>query len=135
MVEQNERKRLKGIGVRQWVRIKEAGQLIKAAQKHGIELSTKEADTMLGYLEGHDYCLMADDSGMTARHDEQYGDSHQEDEPYSVQEAVEFCQEMNQDLLRDSEQGEEYSAHLRKDEQLLDALMERVAASCQPGEV
>lgn len=128
-----------GDKAKQRVRINEAGRLIETAQKQGVELNTEEADMILGYLEGHDYCLMVDAEGATVRHDEQYGDSHRGDETYIVQDAIQFCQEMNWDLLRDgsalNERDRAYSAHLRKDKQLLDALMERAVTLCQPWEV
>lgn len=118
-----------GDKAKQRVRIKEAGELILAARKQGVELDAGEADMILGYLEGHDYCLMVDDEGATVRHDEQYGDSHRGDEPYTVRDAIEFCQEMNDDLLRDecsrSEADEEYLLQLRADEQALASLVRR----------
>ena len=117
-----------GERAKQWTRIGVVEELIAVALKQGIGLDAEEADTILGYLEGHDYCLMADDQGMTARHDEQYGDNHRDDEPYTVRDAIEFCQEMNEDLLHDSRfQSEGYLTQLRKDEQVLDALMGRIA--------
>ena len=108
------------------VRIKNAGELIAAARKQGVELDTGEADMILGYLEGHDYCLMTDSEGATVRHDEQYGDSHRGDESYTVRDVIEFCQEMNDDLQRSQDKAdEEYLLQLRADEQALASLMER----------
>lgn len=119
-------------------RISEAGEFVAAALKQGVILTTGEADMLLGYLEGHDYCLMVDDEGVTVRHDEQYREDHSEDEPYTVQAVIEFCQEMNADLIHENsssiEPDEEYLTHLRKDEQILDALAERVTGLCQPQE-
>lgn len=116
---------------KQWVRIKEVGELITVALKQGAELEAGEADMILGYLEGHDYCLMADSEGATVRHDEQYGNHHRGDEPYSVRDAIEFCQEMNDDLLRVEcsriEADEEYLLQLRADERSLASLMKRLA--------
>ena len=115
-----------GDKAKQRVRIKNAGELIAVARKQGVELDTGEADMILGYLEGHDYCLMADSEGATARHDEQYGDSHRGDESYTVRDVIEFCQEMNDDLQRSQDKAdEEYLLQLRTDEQALASLMER----------
>ncbi len=64
------------------------------------------------------------------RHDEQYGDDHRQDETYTVQDTVEFCQAMNEELLRvavsSDGTGADYLSQLRKDEQTLDALMVRL---------
>lgn len=112
------------------VRINDTGELVAAALAQGIALSGEDAGMILGYLEGHDYCLMVDDSGTTVRHDEQYGDSRRGGEPYTIQDTIVFCQEMNEDLLNEnSSQNEpdvEYLAHLRRDSQALDALMLRL---------
>ena len=109
----------------QWNRITDAAHLITVAMRQGVV----EADMILGYLEGHDFCLMASSNGKTVRHDEQYGEEHRGDEPYTIQDAVEFCQEMNEDLIRDiSCTSREYLVQLRKDEKILDALMARLYA-------
>ena len=107
-----------------WTRISDATSLIMAAMRQGVTLDTVEADIILGYMEGHDFCLMADNNGGMMRHDEQCGDSHKDDEPYTIYDAVEFCQEMNEELIRDSNSPKEYLSQLRKDEKILDALME-----------
>ena len=105
-------------------------KLITAAACQGLEIDADEADIILGYLEGHEYSLMVDDNGMTVRHDEQYGCQHRGDEPYSIQRAIRFCQEMNEGLIQDNESQDkpdrEYLFQLRKDEQALDALMVRI---------
>ncbi len=113
-----------------WVRITNVDGLIQAAVRQGVALDVGEASVILGYLEGHDYCLMANAEGQTMRHDEQYGDDHRQDEPYTVQDAVEFCQAMNEELLREAVSsdgtGADYLSQLQKDEQTLDALMVRL---------
>lgn len=110
-----------------WTWISDAQELVAVALQQGIVLDTEEADVILGYLEGHEYSLMTDGQGATVRHDDQYGNNHRGDEPYTVQDAIEFCQEMNEDLLNDSRsQDEEYLSQLRKDGQILDTLLERV---------
>lgn len=109
--------------------ISNAQELMMAAQKQGIVLDVEEANMILGYLEGHEYSLLTDDEGMTVRHDDQYGNNHRGDEPYTVQDAIAFCQEMNEELLDDGHpRGEGYLAQLREDRQILDKLMERVVA-------
>ena len=113
----------------QWNRITDAAHLITVAMRQGVILDSVEADMILGYLEGHDFCLMASSDGRTVRHDEQSGEDHRGDEPYTIQDAVEFCQEMNEDLIRDiSCTSREYLVQLRKDEKILDALMARLYA-------
>ena len=85
---------------------------------------------ILGYMEGHEYSLMTDGTGATARHDDQYGNNHRGDIPFTVQDAIEFSLEMNEDLQSDfGSQDAEYLAKLQKDEQVLGALMERITAS------
>lgn len=104
-------------------RISDAENLIRVAMLQGVTLNAEGADMILGYFEGHDYCLMADEEGATVRHDEQYEGDHSEDEPYSVQDAIAFCQDMNDDLLHE-DRNEKYLSQLRRDKQILDALME-----------
>ena len=36
----------------------EAKELIAVAARQGVRLEKVEADVLLGYMEGHDYCLM-----------------------------------------------------------------------------
>ena len=112
--------------VAQWNRINNAESLIMVATQQGITLTVANADMILGYFEGHDYCLMVNSGGQTMRHDEQYGDNHREDEPYTMYEVVEFCQEMNAELLREERPAEEYLTQLRKDEKALSDLMARL---------
>ena len=81
---------------------------------------------ILGYFEGHDYCLMTNPDGRTMRHDKQYGDDHTMDEPYTMCDTIEFCQTMNDELLREECSDDDYLAQLRKDEQALRDLMEKL---------
>ena len=105
-------------------------ELMAAAMRQGVRMNVYEADMILGYLEGHDYCLMLDNEGRTVRHDEQDEENHSEDMPYSVQDAVMFCQEMNAELLQENESLSvpdiDYLARLHQDEQVLDEVMERI---------
>lgn len=109
-----------------WDMINDAESLIRVAIQQGVGLNTREADMILGYFEGHDYCLMVGAGGRTMRHDEQDGDDHRGDEPYTVQDAVGFCQEMNDDLLHEDCLDERFLSQLRKDERVLDALIARL---------
>lgn len=114
-------------------RISKPGELTAAALLQGIEMDANEADTVLGYLEGHDYCLMTDGRGNVERHDEQEREDHSADIEYSIQEAIEFCQEMNGELSRGNKSLDipdtDYQERLQKDERILDALMERIIAA------
>lgn len=118
-----------GEAAKSWDWVDAAEKLVAAAAHQGLAISINEANLILGYLEGHEYSLMVDAVGATVRHDDQYGCKHRGDEPYTVRDAIAFCQEMNEDLLSEnsfaSEQNVEYLAQLRKDEQALGALMER----------
>lgn len=111
-------------------RIAKPEELLAVAIRQGIEMDGNEAGIVLGYLEGHDYCLMADEAGMTVRHDESEGEDCGEDMPYSVQDAVMFCQEMNGELILESESMSvpdvDYLARLHQDEQVFDGLMRRI---------
>lgn len=111
-------------------RIRKPEELVAYAARQGIPISIGEADILLGYMEGHDYCLMLDDSDAMLRHDEQDVADHSEDQAYSISDVVMFCLEMNVELLQENKSQEEsdtvYLSQLRKDEQVLDVLMERV---------
>ena len=119
-----------GEAAKDWNWVDTAEKLIAAAACQGLEISTTEADLMLGYLEGHEYSLMVDAAGNTVRHDDQYGCRHRGDEPYPVQSVIEFCQEMNEELIRGDvsweKSDESYLSLLRQDEQALAALMVRI---------
>lgn len=113
-------------------RITKPEGLATYAAQQGIQISIGEADILLGYMEGHDYCLMLDGSGVMFRHDEQDGVSHSEDTAYSIPDAVTFCLEMNEELSRENKLQQEqdtcYLSQLRKDGQALEALMEKITA-------
>lgn len=116
--------------------IKKPEELVAVATRQGMEMNLTEAAVVLGYLEGHDYCLlMADDFTMTL-HDLTEGDISSNDMHYNIRQAVEFCQEMNDELLLENaakdEPDEEYLLDLRKDELILDALMKRAKEVIPP---
>ena len=106
-----------------------AENLMITARQQGLNLDIGEAGIILGYLEGHEYCLVVDGEGGLLRHDEQYGTDHREDMPYTIQDTVLFCQEMNEDLIRDIDfwgsPNKGYLSQLRQDEQTLVALANR----------
>lgn len=105
-------------------------QLIPFALRQNVSLSEAEAAMLLGYMEGHDYVLLADDQGQMVRHDLQMGNDHSKDDPYTIEDAVCFAAEMNEDILRDTESkwetDEGYLSGLRRDDRMLTALLERL---------
>ena len=106
--------------------INTADQMVAVAMLQGIVMTSEEADVVLGYLEGHDFYLIADADGNTVRHDMLYENIHRGDRPCTIQDAVWFCQEMNEDLIHDNPSNKEYLIQLRKDKQILDALVARL---------
>lgn len=112
-----------------WIRIGKASELMLVALGQGIKLGKREVNIILGYLNGHDYCLMVDSKGKTLRHDEQCGDDHSGDKAYTVWDVIEFCQEMNECLLNDSQSqvspDKGYLSQLEEERRILDALLAR----------
>ncbi len=117
-------------------KIEEANELMAASARQGWELSSIEASIILGYMEGHDYELLMDEKLRVYLHDGQDGEKHDDDVLYSIRDCVEFCQEMNEELLLDAQSSEktdaEYILDLRKDEIIIGSLMERVAKVIPP---
>lgn len=113
-----------------------AGDLIAAATRQGIELNSVEADIILGYIGGHDYALLMGEDFQTALHDLNDGGGHENDMEYNVRQVIEFCREMNGELLLENsskdEPDEEYLLDLRKDELILDRLMKRAETAIPP---
>lgn len=118
--------------------IKTAEELVAVAVRRGIQMNLVEADIVLGYMEGHGYALVFDEQYRVKLHDteeeEKYGYTY--DEPYTIREAVEFCQEMNEELLLDAsskeQRDESYIRGLRKDDLILSRLMEKVVEVVPP---
>lgn len=106
-------------------------QLIPLALRQKVPLNQAEAVMLLGYMEGHDYVLLADDCDQMVRHDLQMGNNHSEDDPYTIEDAVCFAAEMNEEILRDAESkwdaDEAYLSDLRRDDCMLTALLERLS--------
>ena len=118
--------------------IKKAEDLVAVSVRQGLQMNLVEADIVLGSIEGHGFALMSDEQFQMALHDteeeEKYG--YTNDQPCTIREAVEFCQEMNEELLLDAtgkeQQDEGYILDLRKDDLILSGLMEKAAAVIPP---
>ena len=118
--------------------IKKAEDLVAVSIRQGLQMNLVEADIVLGYIEGHGFALMMDEQFQMALHDteeeEQYG--YSTDQPYTIREVVEFCQEMNEELLRDASSEESCDENrildLRKDDFILSGLVERATAVIPP---
>lgn len=112
--------------------------LVSVAVRQGVQMNLVEADIVLGYMEGHGYALVSDEQYQVKLHDteeeEKYG--YTNDQPYTIREAVEFCQEMNEELLQEAvgkeQQDANYILDLRKDELILSGLMEKAATVIPP---
>lgn len=111
-------------------------EIIAAAGCQGVALGDTEALILLGYLEGHDYCLMMDDHRKMWLHDNQDGENDENDTPYTIRDVIELCQELNGEILLEEESREttqpEYILDLRKDEILLEHMMEKASAAIPP---
>lgn len=116
--------------------IKKPEELMAVAVRQGVDMNETEAEVVLGYLEGHDYCLLMAEDFTMALHDLTEGDISNNDIDYNIRQAVEFCQEMNEELLLENsskdDPDEEYLLDLRKDELILDALMKRAESVIPP---
>ena len=90
-------------------------------EKHLVPLSVTDAETLIGYMEGHGYCLLADKSGQVYRHDLCKGgpDEESEIEEYSIQDAVLFAIEMNEALLDENPEDSDYRNDLLRDSDIL----------------
>lgn len=118
--------------------VKSAEDLVAVAVRQGLQMNLVEAEIMLGYIEGHGFAMISDEQYQVMLHDaeeeEKYG--YANDQPYTIREAVEFCQEMNEELLLDAsskeQQDESYILDMRKDNLILNGLMEKAAAVIPP---
>ena len=111
-------------------------ELMAASVRQGVELTFIEAKIVLGYLEGHDYSLMMDDKFHLTLHDNQDGEKDERDELYTIRDCIDFCQEMNSELLLEEAGKEkcdpEYFSELQKDELILGKMMERAKVALPP---
>lgn len=118
--------------------IKKAEALVAVSVRQGLQMNLVEADIVLGYMEGHGFALMSDNQFQMALHDteeeEKYG--YDNDQPYTIREVVELCQEMNEELLMDVSGKEQRDDSCilghRKDYLILSGLMERAALVIPP---
>lgn len=69
-------------------------RFIDAAKKEGFQASEKEAEVVLGYMEGHDYELGLDETGSVIRNDLDYKVGEEHWEGYSIREAILFAFDM-----------------------------------------
>lgn len=79
---------------------------------------------------------MMDDKFHLALHDNQDGENADNDQPYTIRDCIDFCQEMNSELLLE-EAGKEggdpdYFSELQKDELILGMMMERAKVALPP---
>ena len=107
--------------------ITKSEELMAVSVRQGVELAAIEAKVLLGYLEGHDYSLMMDDKFHLTLHDNQDGENADNDQPYTIRDCIDFCQEMNSEHYNDPTP---YEAHknIRKEEQLEAARMRTISA-------
>ena len=68
--------------------ITKSEELMAVSARQGVELAAIEAKVLLGYLEGHDYSLMMDDKSHLALHDNQGSENADNDQPYTIREAI-----------------------------------------------
>lgn len=112
-------------------------QLAAVAARQGLQMASIEAWIVLKLLDDHGYILkMTEDFELFLR-DTLGGDST-EDEPYTIRDCIELCQEMNEELLADHLSNKDGDADnlesLQKDELILSGLMLR-AANALPARV
>lgn len=103
-----------------------------ADESYGLKLKPVEAEIMLGYLEGSDFCLLHRfddrlDCEVLRIHDNQSTDEDSGEIAYKIAQVMEFCQRCNAAILSEQENlrnsTDEYVRELRKDEALLNRLV------------
>lgn len=99
-------------------------QFIEAAKMEGFQVSEREAEIILGYVEGHDYELALNEDGGVIRNDLAYEVGEEHWEEYSIREAILFAGEMCADLLENGNGSNESMASIRKDNETLAPLYE-----------
>lgn len=111
-------------------------ELIAAAGRQGMTMSIVEAAIVMGYLEGHDYMLLRDDNFRMKLHDLQDGKDHSKDADYTIRDVIEFCVEMNSELLLEVESNDgpnsREAVDLGKDAYILGDMMQRAAEAVAP---
>ena len=98
---------------------------------YGMKLEPIEAEMLLGYLEGSDFCLLFEFNcdyhcEVLRIHDNQSTDEDSGEDVNKIWQVVEFCHHANEVILSEQEDlrnpPEEYVRDLRKDEAILDRL-------------
>lgn len=116
--------------------IRKPKELVAVAARQGMELNQTEASILIGYMEGHGYCLLMSEDLTIMLHDTTDGDSYEDDMAYDIRQVVEFSREMNEELLTENsakdEPDEELLLDLRKDELILDILMKKAEKVIPP---
>ena len=96
----------------------------------------EEGQKLIGYMEGHDYCLGHMD-GKMFRGDLCWEQGKVHWEPYDIEDAVNIAAEWNYELLQEAEEAvldpedddyadkKNYLDTLRKDEEILDKMFDR----------
>ena len=95
---------------------------------YGMKLEPVEAEMLLGYLEGSDFCLLFEFNCEVLRiHDNQSTNEDSGEIVYKIAQVIEFCQRCNAAILSEQENlrnsPDEYVRELRKDEALLNRLV------------
>ena len=102
-----------------------------ADESYGLKLKPIEAEIMLGYLEGSDFCLLHRfddrlDCEVLRIHDNQSTDEDSCEDVNKILQIVEFCRHANEVILSEQKDlrnpPDEYVRDLRKDEAILDRL-------------
>lgn len=104
--------------------IENVQQFIEAAQKEGFQVNESEAETVLGYMEGHYYTLGLDGYGAVFRGDLAYEEGRVHWEPYSIRDAILFAGEMCADLVGGGDNSDKQQAQYEEDEKILGPLYE-----------
>lgn len=103
-----------------------------ADDTYGMKLELVEAEMLLGYLEGSDFCLLFEFNcdyhcEVLRIHDNQSADEDSGEIVYKIAQVMEFCQRCNAAILSEQENlrnsPDEYVHELRKDEALLNRLV------------
>lgn len=101
-----------------------------------ISITEEEGQKLIGYMEGHDYCLGHMD-GKMFRGDLCWEQGKVHWEPYDIEDAVNIAAEWNYELLQEAEEAvlepedddyadkKNYLDTLRKDEEILDKMFDR----------
>lgn len=97
---------------------------IEAAKKEGFQVSEKEAEVVLGYMEGHDYELGLDETGDVIRNDLAYEVGEEHWAGYSIREAILFACDMCADFLENGNGSNEWMASIQEDYEILAPLYE-----------